>query len=348
MNLYNSKNIVAAILDQDVADLTKNGVDLFLNAANNARMWGEQNHNFEFTRVRAQIDIDGVLGTPLAQAVIDDDTLEQVAVTGTLSPNVVGDWVENGTWGNLTLYVFPNVLSPTFYLFFSVNYSAWVAANTLTNAALTNYWVQATPSNSALGAYTAHGANTGALTVAHAEYSAWNGIKEIKGILRSNANGTYVPVDFARADIPIERDRATRELTDNFWPWNRFPSDADILNIRGDATVIQRRQSLFIYPTPVGVVPSQQPIPFILEAFAWLAPYTTLGLTGSPDPDFLWTYGAEYMQWKIVHELNFIFKTFVPRTEGNLASPKDMANEAWQNLIDWDSYMVDSNTTRSR
>lgn len=348
MNPYNLKNIVAAYLNKAAADLTINGVDLFLDAANNASMWAQQNHNFEFTRVRASIFVDGVLGTPLAQAIIDDDTLEQVTVTGTLSPNVVGNWVENGMWGNYTLYVFPNANAPTTYLYYSTNYSKWVVSTTLTNAALTNYWSQNSASTSALGVYTAHGTNTGALTVAHAEFSSWNGIKEIKGILRQNANGTYVPIDFARADIPIERDRTVRELSDNFWPWNRCPSDADILNIRGDATVIQRRQSLFIYPTPVGVVPSTTPIPFILEAYAWLAPYTSLGLTGAADPDFLWTYGAEWLKWKIVHELNYIFKFFVPRTEGNLPSPTDMAQSAWQNLVDWDAYMVDSNTTRSR
>jgi hypothetical protein len=64
--------------------------------------------------------------------------------------------------------------------------------------------------------------------------------------------------------------------------------------------------------------------------------------------DFFLLYGASYLQWEIIIELNYFFKTFVPRQEGNLASPEKQRDAAWQAFLEWDSYLVDSNISRYR
>lgn len=71
MNLATLKAAVASYHEKDVADLTRNSVDLFLVAANNARKNGEKLHTFEGTRCTAELDIDGVLGGQLKNARIN-------------------------------------------------------------------------------------------------------------------------------------------------------------------------------------------------------------------------------------------------------------------------------------
>lgn len=340
---------MASIHGQDLSALTKNGMDLFLNAANNVRMWAEMKHNFTFTQVRAAMRIDGMVGTPLSSAIIDNDVEESILCSGTLSPNVVGQFVRNGNWGIRPLYIIYNLaLHQATFCFYSTFYNSYIVSQTLNNAVQTNYWIPSPIQDFPLGTYTPQGSNTGTLTMGFAQYSTWNGLKEVIAVMRTNEQGIHVPLDFTRADIPIERDRTTRELSDNYWYWNRFPSDADILNIRGDATIIQRRQALFIYPSP-----TQVPSPAInvsLEAYAWLAPYTSIGMSTDPDQDFLCTIGAEFYQWRIAAELNIYFKTFVPRTEGNLADNdlQTRAASVWNELIAWDQYQINNNATRSR
>lgn len=350
MNLYNLKNIAATILGVNPTQFTANGVDMFLNAANNARLYAEKRHNWEYTRVRAWIFINGVVGTPLSQAHIDDTSGEGVTVSGTLNPNVTGNYVRIGNWGIRPLYALFNWPSPIVaYLFYCGQFNSYIISQTLADSGQVDYWIPSPIQPFPLGTYTPQGSVTGTATVAVTQFANWAGIKEITYILRTCLNGMLVPMDFTRDDIPVERDRTTRELTDNYWPWNRYPSDADILNVRGNASIVQRRQSLFIYPSPTSIF-EQPPIKCLLGAFAWLAPYTSVGLVGDPDQDFTLTQGASYMQWKIIEELNYIFKTFVNRTEGNISSKeiKDNWQAAFQEFLDWDNYLIDSNVTRSR
>ena len=62
MNLTTLKTICAAFHQKLPADLTIGGVDMFLNAANLARKGAEQLHSFEYSRVTAELDIDGEKG----------------------------------------------------------------------------------------------------------------------------------------------------------------------------------------------------------------------------------------------------------------------------------------------
>lgn len=60
----------------------------------------------------------------------------------------------------------------------------------------------------------------------------------------------------------------------------------------------------------------------------------TSTLTSAND---VWTkWGAQYLQWAAIDQLNRYFKTYVARQEGNLASPSDLAAKGLEAFKDWD------------
>lgn len=171
-------------------------------------------------------------------------------------------------------------------------------------------------------------------------------IKEIVAVMRRRPDGTYIPLDFARADIPIERDRTELEFSDNLFPYLRYPSDAQI-NARGSSSsIIQRGRSLYIYPVYIDQSPTTWRV--LIEGYGWLNNYEDVGNVDDAPQDFFVEYGATYLQWAIVCELNMYFRQFVSRQEGNLSPPEKERDAAWHDLLIWDTYQIDSNTTRSR
>lgn len=175
----------------------------------------------------------------------------------------------------------------------------------------------------------------------------FSGIKEILAISGLRSGTDFVPLDFTTPDISIERDRYELELSDNFWPVNRYPSDAQLLNRTGNAALVQRAGSLYFFPRVVAS--TDPPLTVYIEGYGWLNDYTDTDLVPSAaTPDFLVENGFSYLQWAIIIELNYIFQTFVPRQEGNVGSPDKMLQEAWRDLMLWDDYKVISHSTRSR
>lgn len=172
-------------------------------------------------------------------------------------------------------------------------------------------------------------------------------IKQIVAVRRQRPNGVYIPLDFTRADIPIERERTELEFSDNMWPENRYPSDADLLARGTSSSVIQRGMSLFIYPGfTVGATDTT--VTVTLEGHGWMKDYTTVNAAPTVPEDFIVEHGFDFMKWGIICELNPIFQKFVPRQEGGLPEPEKKRDDAWQRLLLWDSYRIDANVTRSR
>jgi len=90
---------------------------------------------------------------------------------------------------------------------------------------------------------------------------------------------------------------------------------------------------LFVYPTN-----QTEATNVVIDANVWATKVTAVTNTS----EFV-TYGFEYMQWATVVELNHLFKTFVPRQEGNLDPPKRERDDALRRLIDWDVAQVEAN-----
>ncbi len=175
----------------------------------------------------------------------------------------------------------------------------------------------------------------------------WNGIKEITALRRLRPNGTYIPLDFTRADIPIERERTELEFSDNLWPTNRYPSDADLLARGTASSMIQRGRTLYIYPGFTETA-SDTSVDVTIEGFGWLKDYIVVDPDAPEPEDFIVDKGSSYLKWAIICDLNTTFQKFVPRQEGNLPPPEKQRDAAFQRLLLWDSYQVDSNITRSR
>jgi hypothetical protein len=197
------------------------------------------------------------------------------------------------------------------------------------------------------------GVTGGALSSATiAPVGVFSGIKEILDISGLRAGGEFIPLDFTRPEVNIERDRYELELSDTFWPNNRYPSDAQVINRRGNAALVLRGGSIYRFPQFSPTMSSGgEALTVYIEGYGWLKDYTETQLDGDADgapEDFLLDHGFEFLQWEIIIELNYIFHTYVFRQEGNVGSPDKKRDEAWADLIRWDTYLVDPNSTRSR
>lgn len=175
-------------------------------------------------------------------------------------------------------------------------------------------------------------------------------IKEVIGvsILRNNI---WVPVDFSRADIIKERERSDLELDWHMGPQNRYPSDSEFIWNQGFNKIVQRGNGLYIFPE-VGrsCDNSNQSCGYIhvkLECYGFLADYVPDDLLRD-EFDIFQEHGDAYLQWSAIHELNYLFQTFVPRQEGNvIPSPKEERDAAWRDFLLWDTYQTDSHITRT-
>lgn len=87
---------------------------------------------------------------------------ESVAVTGTLSPNVVGTYVLCGAYSGYPLFILEG--TPASFLYFNPVEASYVIARLLTDGALTDYWSPAVALTEPTGTYAPHGANTGTAT----------------------------------------------------------------------------------------------------------------------------------------------------------------------------------------
>lgn len=345
------KAACAAYHTKTAADFTVNGVDLFLVAANNARRNAELRHNFEYARCRATLSIDPQNGGALSAAVIDGNTAADapsVVVSGaTLPASANGTYHRaNGLLGGVNYYVSLGAEQESWLLYYDT--TAWHIVNFHDYPGLLEGfgdWSLTASSATPVGTYTANNGATGAAVVTAASGSVFSGIKEVTAITRTRASGAHVPVDFTRVDIAIERERYELELSDDLWPGNRYPSDAQILMQGSTSTLIQQGRTIFIYPADTT---SDDALDVYLYGYGMLSDYITADLSDTSPSDFFVEFGADYLQWSVICEINYLWKTFVPRTEGNLSPPEQAREKAWRDLLLWDTYLVDSNSTRSR
>jgi hypothetical protein len=156
-------------------------------------------------------------------------------------------------------------------------------------------------------------------------------------------------LEFTRPEVNQERDRYELELSNEFWPSNRYPSDSQVLNRVGNAALVLRGGSIYRFPQ-LTADPGGEELTVYIEGYGWLNDYTDTQLQNETvtAQDFILENGFEYLQWEIILALNFIYHTFVFRQEGNAGSPEKKRDEAWRDLLVWDSYLVDPNSTRSR
>lgn len=345
MILSDVKTAVASMLQTTTGGLTVNSQDLFLVAANNVRRNAQLRHNFELCRTSATLTIDGQTGGDLGSASFT--TNNAVLVSGTLTPDVTGYYKLLGNPSDPVTAFSANVYTKIVGTRFMVVFKNNTEYEILDNFTGSPLWVKAS-TVSVEGSYTASTGATGTATVAFSN-GILESIKEILSISRVNSDNSRTPLDYTRLDLQRERDRSEQELDTFNWWEQRYPSDATRSVGSSIAQIVQRGTKLFIYPLAApDQTTSDADLAVELEVQCWLRDYVTADLSDSAATDFFCSYGHQYLMWAIICELNYRFKIFVPRTEGELSPPEKMMAMAWNDLLLWDTYAIDNNVTRSR
>jgi len=339
---------VAAILGQSEAALTVGSVDLFLESVNNVRKNAQMVHNFEYTRMRATLDINGETGGSLEDAVFANGRTVVVTDNTYTTDNLESPWIlvsaEEGR-ESTPIWCCPNIQGIDFIpVFLTWTNSEWVIAKpTDFSYVFSGPTTRANPSGVYAGTGTVVGESL-TVTVAYSDVP-FTSVKEVVAVTTTRADGTDVPLDFTNPAVSVERDRYSSELTDYYTQEERYPSDAQIMSRGVSAAVIQRGRTLYLYPTDTITA---EPLAVNLEGYGWLRDYTDADLNATTPTDFFIEHGFSFLQWAVVCELNYVFQKFVPRQEGVISAPEKARDDAWRVLLLWDTYQVDSNMTRSR
>jgi hypothetical protein len=112
----------------------------------------------------------------------------------------------------------------------------------------------------------------------------------------------------------------------------RYPTDGQAQGSPiGMPRLIVEGDLLKIWPLPTNFAGMR----IYIEAYCEYADWTASGLGNSEEP---WTTrGQQFLLWGTIIHLNYLRKTYVPRTEGNLASPTELRNEGLEILKQWDT-----------
>lgn len=329
-----------------MADFTVSGFDLFLSIANRVRRDAENRANFENSRVMGTMALDGVNGTALSDIVFTTGTITGVVGSGSGATTANGTWTRIGTHNGKDAFIRINAVGAVLFLYYPAdNNDKWYVGgiSDFPNEGASGLHQLITSSSSPAGSYSNIAPATGTYVVTAA--GSFSSLKEVTAVTRLRPDGTYQPLDFTRADIGIERDRYEYELSDDLYPTNRYPSDADLLAGTANSSIVQINDKLFIHPRDVAATDT---IDIQVFGVGYLSDYDATTLTATEPTDWFTNLGRNYLMWSIACEINYLWKTWVPRTEGNLSPPEQARAQAWKDLITMDSYRVDANVTRSR
>jgi len=84
--------------------------------------------------------------------------------------------------------------------------------------------------------------------------------------------------------------------------------------------------------------PKSDSVTLAVSGQTWMQPYTK-----PSDTDFLLENGFQFMMWQCLIELNYMLLKFVARQEGTIAPPTAARDAAWEALVLWDSHSIDGN-----
>jgi hypothetical protein len=326
MNVTALSNAIVAFFTQSSASAfnINSNADLLLLGLNNARRWAERAHDFYYSQLDCYLSIASI-GTAISAAYVDTT----VTAAGTLSPNVAGAFALSGTYNSLPFYT-KTVASVVYFLAFSG--TAWnITAGGFTVGA--DYWSLTTTSSSPVGAYTAHGANTGVLTIT--QTTGTISIKRVCNVSLPVAAGYYFPTEFLTNDEWLERIQRLggREH------YNSAKTLEEIGVSQFNAVAIQQGQVISLAPPPLFTFPTVAQ----LSVIRWQPDYVN-----GTDTDFFTERAPDFLIWKAVLEINNYFKVFVGRQEGNIDEKAvgAMADAAFASLIQWDAGIQSGTSTQ--
>lgn len=317
-----------SVADLNPSNFTPAGIDMDLGliAINSARRIAERAHDFKYSETNVLLSIS-TNGGSITAAYQDTN----VAITGTLSPNVTGSWTLTGQFNGFPFHTI--VAGGVQYFLYNTGGGQWIIAFNLdAGNAGGNYWALTSTSATPQGTYTAVGTYTGAPVVANT--TGLVGVKRIKYVSLPLGSGEYEPIEFMTSDQFTARQRM-QIGRQNFNP--TMTLGALGVSTLGNPLAYQNGQSIYLAGANI-------PLPIIsqLSIVQWLPEYTD-----PSDTDFITQYGPEFLQWQSILEINKVFKRYAPKQEGNIdeEAVQSEASAALQTLIEWDNGTVRGSST---
>lgn len=333
MTLLEIKTAIATYFRKTVAELTLNGQDIALIALNQVRRQAELTHDFEFSRKLVTVSVNGVTGGSLSSAVIygtattvkvksvieaglfDDDTNLRPVEWTTVSESLERQREDNSHFA-------PRY--PT---------DGWARTgpaglNRFDFTGTTIYrWPKDDQNNFTLG-----------LEV-YTFQDDWTGVDALTATgnpVPAGADGAYNPVLTTFNGRPLYLHEDTGTNTAYFAYWDDTADQWQIGAAVGDSVTDFWAQA-GDFDTPL--------------AGAYTANGTyinTLTLTVAPVEDVWTIHASQYLLWAAIVHINFRFKEFAFRQEGNLPPPTQLAEAGLAAFVEWDSYTYEQNRRHGR
>ena len=324
------KTAMASYLDlTGVTSFTVNSQDLALQALNNVRRAAELQHDFEFSRRLVTVAVDGTTGGSLDSALLYSDGVTPVTIKtvieaglfdseGNLRPvewTTVAESLERQRQENRGEQ--PRLVTDDWYLSQPGGFERF----TFTGSRAFR-WPKDPDHDFTLG-----------LEV-YSMQADWTGTVTVTGATGdyTDVNGTWVSGTVGTETVFFKYDSGSY----CYVMWQ-------------SAGVWYITAAEFIFDTGASSN-------YSLASGGPGGTYTAAGsFTGSPvvtyttaSSDVWTTYGAQYLQWAAIVELNHLFKHFVYRQEGNLPPPEKLRDEALEKFVMWDAYRFEQNRRHSR
>lgn len=331
MTLLQLKTALASYHHKGLSDLVVNGIDLGLQALNQVRLQAELDHDFGFNRKLLTLNVDTVTGGSLANAVIQGTattvTIKTVKDIGTLDDLgnfIPQEWTTVGEGSERQRE--ENPFRDLRFRNNDDNCGPWGQKRfTLSDTDLA-IWPKDTVSQT-----------LSVVIDADVFSSDWEGNQtiDVTGVTGVTAfNTTYYLVGyFSGRGLWINADPllgTASGILKAIW----YDGTQWLLSFAADVGGIPTNgaTSASTATTPAGLT-------FIPSGTLSGTPVTSTITSILTSANDIWTTrGAQYLQWAAIDQLNYYFKTYVQRAEGNLASPTTLAQAGLESLKDWDIF----------
>ncbi len=333
MTLLEIKTAAANFHGKVLADLTVGSLDLGLLSINQAKQTAQLGHDFNFQRKMLTLTVNSVTGGSLGSAVIqgtatvaDIKTIVNIGVFDTNDNFRPVPWTtaeegqkrivsDNRFWQNRWAERDDERVGPAGAGRFIVRGGS-IYAWPLSDAPAYDIDI-------GIEAY-----------VFDADYT--NDNATVTGTLSPDATGTYIRIG-PYGTLPLYI-KSGSDASDTFFLWFDGTGWALQLGAQFPDTGASQWQLASTSDSPVGSYTPNTPA----------TGTATVAVAANTISDTWTTKGSQYLLWQTVCNLNKLFKTFVPRTEGNLGEPQALADAGLASLILWDDYKLEGFRTHKR
>lgn len=160
-------------------------------------------------------------------------------------------------------------------------------------------------------------------------------IKNIVDLGMFDSTGNLIPAEWTTISESLVRQREDNPSMEPRYVTDGWRSEGPV----GRGRFVIANDTIYRFPKD-----STASFDLGLEVYSF--DYDWTDLNAAPQP---WaTHGSQYLLWQSVVFLNHRIKSFVPRQEGNLAPPTDLANAGLAAFREWDVYRYEQSRRHGR